>query len=158
LVMIALDPDNLDAAFGIRKFADVRKKTPVIFLEPAEVEIAEDIAEKNKPAEAVASQHPDGIARTAEARAQVQIGNNDRVGDVGCHRLSGPSANGPHTKIFLLPLQCVASETMPYFRQNLLTVPLPLPGANARPCCATCGELPPGRGQSHRGIPRRTWH
>lgn len=71
LVVIAFDPDHLDAAPGIGKLADVGKKAPMVFLEPSEVQVAEDVAEQDQPAEIVPSQHLDGITRAAQPRAQV---------------------------------------------------------------------------------------
>ena len=48
-VMISLDPDHFDFALRIGKLADVAEELPVLFLEPAKVQITEDIAQQDQP-------------------------------------------------------------------------------------------------------------
>jgi hypothetical protein len=79
LIMVALDPDHLHPPFGIGKPADIRKKLPVLFLQAAEVQITEDVAQKDEPAEGIPLQHGQRGSRTAYFRTQVQIGENHRV-------------------------------------------------------------------------------
>ena len=47
VIVIPLNPNHRDAAFRIRQLANVAEKLPVFFLEPAEIEIAENIAQQN---------------------------------------------------------------------------------------------------------------
>ena len=44
MIVITLNPNHRDAAFRIRQLANVTEKLPVFFLEPAEIEITENIA------------------------------------------------------------------------------------------------------------------
>ena len=46
-IVIPLNPNHRDATFRIRQLANVAEKLPVFFLEPAEIEIAENIAQQN---------------------------------------------------------------------------------------------------------------
>src|SRR5579884_4079620 len=79
LIVVSLDPDNFHVAFGIRQLADVGQKVPVLFLQAPEVEVAEDIAEKNEPAEGDSLQHPDRIPGARKLRAQMQVRQNQGV-------------------------------------------------------------------------------
>ena len=47
MIVISLNPNHRDSAFRIRQLANVAEKLPVFFLEPAEIEIAENIAQQN---------------------------------------------------------------------------------------------------------------
>ena len=79
VVMIALDPDYLHPAFGIRQLADVAQELPVLFFQAAEVQVAEDIAQKNEAAEGDFLQQLERGFRTAHLRPQVQVGKDHRV-------------------------------------------------------------------------------
>jgi hypothetical protein len=48
VIVVALDPDDFDFAFGIREFSDERKKVPVLFLQAPKIEIAEDVAKQDQ--------------------------------------------------------------------------------------------------------------
>ena len=50
-IVVALDPNHLDTSFGIRKLPDIAEKLPVLFLETAEIQIAEDVAQQNQTPE-----------------------------------------------------------------------------------------------------------
>ena len=50
MIVISLNPNHRDSAFRIRQLANVAKKLPVFFLEPAEIEIAENIAQQDQAA------------------------------------------------------------------------------------------------------------
>ena len=45
LIVVPFHPNHLDVALGIGKLADVTQKLPVFFLQPPEVQIAEDVAQ-----------------------------------------------------------------------------------------------------------------
>ena len=44
LVVVALNPNDLDVSFAIREFSDVGEKLPMVAIEPCEVEVGEDVA------------------------------------------------------------------------------------------------------------------
>ncbi len=78
-VVITLHPDHLDLALGIREFADVRKKVPVLLFEAAEVQIAEDVPQQNQPAELDGFKQTKSGIRPAELRSQVKVGDDDGI-------------------------------------------------------------------------------
>lgn len=66
LIVVAFHPYHLDFALRVRKFADIRKKIPVVFLETAKIQVTEDITEKNQTAEGALLQHFYRICRAAQ--------------------------------------------------------------------------------------------
>jgi len=79
VVVIALDPNHFHAAFRVRKLANVTEKLPVFFLEAAEVEVAEYIAQKDETAKGNPLQHLQRSLRTADLRTQMQVREDYRV-------------------------------------------------------------------------------
>lgn len=77
--MIALNPDHFDATLRIRQFADVGKEAPVLFLQPGEIQVAEDVTQQHQALKMVALQHAQGVARAAGFRPEVQIGEDERI-------------------------------------------------------------------------------
>ena len=79
MIVITLNPDHRDAAFRIRQLANVAKKLPVFFLEPAEIEIAENIAQQDQAAKRNRFQHLQSSFGTAYFRTQMQVRKDHRV-------------------------------------------------------------------------------
>jgi hypothetical protein len=79
VVVISFHPDHFNVAFGIRELADVAQKLPVIFRQAGEIEIGEDIAQKDQPLESAILQHARGFARMARLCTKVQVGKDQRV-------------------------------------------------------------------------------
>ncbi len=73
MVVVAFDPNDFNPAFWIRQLANVRKKSPVVFLQPTEIQITEDVAQENQPAEALAFQHVERVLRPARLRTEMQV-------------------------------------------------------------------------------------
>jgi len=51
----------------------------VLFFSGAEIKIGKDIAQKNQSTVSMFAQHAQGVARAAHVRAEVQIGEDQRV-------------------------------------------------------------------------------
>ncbi len=79
MVVIALNPNYFHAAFRVRQLANVAEKLPVFFLEAAEVEVAEYIAQKDETAKGNPLQHLQRSLRTADLRTQMQVREDYRV-------------------------------------------------------------------------------
>src|SRR5713101_2626800 len=79
LIVIAFHPYHLNIALGIGKLADVRKQVPMLFLQTAEVQVVEDVAQQHQPVKSNALQHGLHIAGAAGFRAEVNIGEDDRI-------------------------------------------------------------------------------
>jgi len=77
--VIPLDPYDFDPSLGIGKLSDVAEEMPVLLLESAKIEVAENIAEKDEPAKGDRLQHPQGSLGTAHFRPQVQVRKDHRV-------------------------------------------------------------------------------
>ena len=86
-IVIALDPHDFDFALGIRELANRTQKFPVLFLEAPEVEVREDVAKKNQASEGVFFQHLGRGTRAAHLRAQMHVGEDQRVVDRRFHTL-----------------------------------------------------------------------
>ena len=52
--MIALNPDHFDPTLRIRQFADVGEEAPVLFLQPGEIQVAEDVTQQHQALKMVA--------------------------------------------------------------------------------------------------------
>lgn len=50
-VVVAFHPYDLDFALGIRQFADIGQKAPVVFREAPEVQVAKDVSQQDQAAE-----------------------------------------------------------------------------------------------------------
>jgi hypothetical protein len=85
MVVVPFDPDYLDLTFGIGKFADVTQEAPVLFSETAEVQVREDIAQKNQSPKRILLEHAGGIVRAAAVRAEMHVGEDQRVVDGRIH-------------------------------------------------------------------------
>jgi len=65
-VMVAFHPNDLDVAFAIGEFANAGEKLPMIAIQAGEVEVREDIAQKNQAAEVAGLEQRDGISSPAD--------------------------------------------------------------------------------------------
>jgi hypothetical protein len=72
VIVIPLNPDHRDPAFRIRQLSDVPEKLPVFFLKPAEIQIAENIAQQDQAAKRNRFQHLQSSLGTAYLRTQVR--------------------------------------------------------------------------------------
>src|SRR5215470_17737463 len=81
VVVVPFDPNDFNMTLGIRELADVAKKTPVFFLEPAEIQIGKDVAQKDQPVERRGLQHSQSLRGAAHLRAEVKVGKNDCVSE-----------------------------------------------------------------------------
>ena len=79
VVVIAFDPHDLDVALGIRKFANVTEKHPVVFGEAGEVEVGKNVAQQDQPLKAIFLEDARGFAGVAGLCTQVQVGEDQRV-------------------------------------------------------------------------------
>src|SRR4029077_15635411 len=84
---ISFDPDDLQITLRIRELADVTEKFPVLFGQPAEIQVGEDVAQQNQPAETVLLEHASGLARAAGVRSQMHVGKDQRIVDGRIHTL-----------------------------------------------------------------------
>ena len=78
-VVIAFDPDHFDVALGIGGLADEAEKFPVLFFQASEIEVGKDIAQQNEAAILIFLEHAQRLASAAHVRAEVQIGEDQRV-------------------------------------------------------------------------------
>jgi hypothetical protein len=79
VVMIALDPDDFNLMPRVGELADEAEKLPVLAGEAAEVQVGEDIAQQDEPAEMRRLQELKGVRSAAHLRPEVEIGNDDGV-------------------------------------------------------------------------------
>jgi hypothetical protein len=85
LVVVSFDPDHLYVALGVRKFANVTEKFPVFLGESAEVEVRENVTQKDQPPETIVLQHLGRVAGAAALRAQMDVGKDQRIVDGRIH-------------------------------------------------------------------------
>ena len=85
MIVIALNPHHFNVALGIRKLADAGEKLPMFFLKATKIQIAEDVAQQDQPAEVARLEQFESTLRTAYFRSQVDIRDNERVEKVSCH-------------------------------------------------------------------------
>ncbi len=72
-VVIAFHPNDLDIAFAIGEFADAGEKLPMIAVQAGEVEVGEDVAQKNQTAEVTGLEQRDSISSAADIGPEVNI-------------------------------------------------------------------------------------
>ena len=85
MVVIALDPHNLNVPLRVRQLADRAQELPVIFGEAGEVEVGENIAQQNEPLEAGFLEHTRSLTRMTRLCTEVQVGKDQRVVHVQIH-------------------------------------------------------------------------
>jgi len=83
-IVIALDPHDLHTTLRVREFADEAEELPVFFFQAAKVEVGKNIAQQDEAPKTLLAQHLDSVARPADFRAEVDIGEDERVDQ---HRL-----------------------------------------------------------------------
>ncbi len=71
IIVVSLDPDNIDSPPRIGQLPDIGKKVPVFFRQTPEIEVAEDIAEQDQPLEAQRPQQLERLARSRGFRTKV---------------------------------------------------------------------------------------
>lgn len=71
--MITFHPHDLHSSFGIGKFTNVTEEVPMFFLEPAEIQVAENIPQQDEPVKGDGSQRTQRCFGTADLRTQVQV-------------------------------------------------------------------------------------
>ena len=79
VVVIAFDPDHFDLSLGIRELANEAEKFPVLFFQAAEIEVGKNIAQQNQAAIVIFPKNAQRLARATHVRAEVQIGQDQRV-------------------------------------------------------------------------------
>ena len=87
MVVIAFHPDDFDVVPGIGKFADIAEEFPVLFREPAKVQIRKDVAEQDEAAKVSFLQELQRVSGTADFRTEVQVGNDHRIKVLFLHAL-----------------------------------------------------------------------
>ena len=87
-IVIAFDPHNFYAALWAGQFADQGEKVPMLLLETAEVQIGEYVAKQNEPAKHRATQHLARIMCEADLGSEVQVGDDQRIGEDRLHALN----------------------------------------------------------------------
>src|ERR1700692_3466924 len=79
VIVIALDPHDLDVPLWIGEFANLTQELPVLFGEAGEIEIGEDVAQQDQALKTNFLQQAGGFASAAGFRTEVQIGEDQRV-------------------------------------------------------------------------------
>ncbi len=79
VIVIALHPNHFDLALGIRKLANISQKLPVLFCEAGEVQVGEDVAQKNEPLKAIFPEHAGSFAGMTRFCTEMQVGKDQRV-------------------------------------------------------------------------------
>src|SRR5262249_25378356 len=87
VVVVSFHPDHFNVMLGIGELADVRKKLPMLFGEPPEIEVRENVSQENEAFELRALQKLQRIPRAAYLRAEMQIRNNDGIKTIPRHAL-----------------------------------------------------------------------
>src|SRR5579862_4302604 len=83
--MVSFHPHDLDFAFGIGELADRAEKLPMLFLESSKVEVGKNVAEKNQAAKGIVFQHRGRCTGAADLRAEMHVGEDQRVVDRRFH-------------------------------------------------------------------------
>lgn len=81
VIVIAFHPDHFDMTLGIRQLADQAKKFPVLFGEPREIQVGEDVAQQNQAVETIFFQDKGRFAGMTGRGSQVEIREDQRVVD-----------------------------------------------------------------------------
>jgi hypothetical protein len=97
-VVVARHPDDLGLARGAQP-PHVEQQPPGVRAEVAVAEVVEDVAQQDQPVEPPGLQQPEQVARPADRQAEVEVGDDERVGLAGAggdrrglaHRRSPPS-------------------------------------------------------------------
>lgn len=79
VVVVSLDPDDLNAMAWIRQLAYVSQELPVLLGEAAKIQVGKDIAQQNQPLKVDRLQKIQRSARLADFGAQVQVRDDNRV-------------------------------------------------------------------------------
>ena len=85
MVVVPFHPHHLYLTFGIGEFADVTEEAPVLFGETAEVQVRKNIAQKDQSLKRILLEHAGGIVRAAAVRAEMHVGEDQRVIDGRIH-------------------------------------------------------------------------
>jgi len=72
-IMVAFHPDDFDVAFAVGEFADAGEELPMIAIQAGEVEVGEDVAQKDQAAEVTGLQQRQGISSPADIRPEVNV-------------------------------------------------------------------------------------
>src|SRR5450755_349273 len=87
-IVISLHPDHLNPTLGVRELPDVAEELPMRLGQAAKVEVGKNVAQQDQAPETVLPQHPRGLLRAADLRAQMQVREDERVVDGGTHHPS----------------------------------------------------------------------
>ena len=79
VIVVAFDPHHFHLPLGIRELANVAKKPPVLLGKTSEVQVGENVSQKDQSAKTVLPQHSPGFIGTAHVRTKVQVGEDERV-------------------------------------------------------------------------------
>ena len=87
MVVVSFHPDDFNVMLGIRELADVRQKFPMLFGEPPEIEVREDVSQEDEALELRGLQKLQRIPRAAYFRAEMQIRDDDGINTIPRHAL-----------------------------------------------------------------------
>jgi hypothetical protein len=73
VVVVSLDPDDLDTVAWIGEFSDVPQELPVLLGKATKIQVGKDIAQQNQPFEMDRLQESQSSARLADVGTQVQV-------------------------------------------------------------------------------------
>jgi hypothetical protein len=84
-IVVPFYPDHLHISFWIGEFPYVREKLPVLSFQAPEIQIAEDVTQKNQPAESDRSKEIQCLACSRDFASQMEIGENQEIIDRFLH-------------------------------------------------------------------------
>lgn len=87
VIVVPFHPDNFNLVPGIGELADVAQEFPVLLGQSAEIQVGEDVAQKNQARKLGALQELQGVRGAAYLRTKVQVGNNNGVKTIHQHAL-----------------------------------------------------------------------
>ncbi len=73
VIVVALNPNHFHVALGIREFADMSEKFPVLAGKPAEIQVRENISQQHQPLETMRLEHVQRVLRAAKLGPKMDV-------------------------------------------------------------------------------------
>ena len=82
MIVIAFNPDDLNAALSIGELTNLREEEPVITVQTPKVEVGKDIAQKDQAAVGAGFENGECIPGSTDFRSEVYVRQEQRVAPV----------------------------------------------------------------------------
>jgi hypothetical protein len=90
VIVVPFHPHDFNATLAIRQLADLGEEVPVIAVQATEIQVGEDVAQKNEAAIGTGFKNCEGISGAADFRSKMDVRQEQRVARLHTYIVAQP--------------------------------------------------------------------